>query len=90
MIKRKRRWLAWLTLANYMLLIATLCIELHIGAYTGFMLYLALLAYNYFLVRLVIALPKGTLKLRQHSYLIIPLALSVGFSSLFSIAYFWR
>ncbi len=90
MIKRKRRWLAWLTLVNYLLLIATLSTVVHIGAYSGFMLCLALLAYNYFLVRIVIALPKGTLRLRQHAYLIIPLALSVGFSSLFSVAYFWN
>ncbi len=88
MIKRKRRWLAWLTLANYVFILGTAFGAKFFSPFIGFCSCLFLICYNYFIVKVFISLPRVTEKAKRHYYLIIPFSLSVLISVVTSAAVF--
>ncbi|ADT87369.1 hypothetical protein J0676_11515 [Vibrio sp. Vb2880] len=84
MIKHKRRWVAWLTLINFVLTFGYLLMPVP-DEIINFILGMLLLCYNYFIVRVVVNFPKGTLSTRQDSHLVAPLWGSI-LLAMFSVA----
>lgn len=88
-LRQIRRWVAWLTLANYLLAVIY-ATAAHVNSSWMFMIGATLLGYNYLLVRMVVSIPKRTFVMKSHRHLTIPCVLSVCMACLVIVVSVWR